>query len=245
MTEGARRPVFAGLVTAAGASTRVGGLKKEYRAFSSDDAGTLSVLGASVSVLADSGAVDVIVVSVPPRGEAEARAALPARLLERNAAPPVLFVEGGPSRRRSVHNALRFLARRFPVDYVLIHDGARPWLDEALVLRLAAEVLSAEAVIPVMPLVETPKEIDASGSVTRHLRRASVVSAQTPQAFAFARALAAHESAAVQERERGIEYTDDAEVWGAFQGPVRTIPGDPANKKITFPEDLPVVEARP
>jgi 2-C-methyl-D-erythritol 4-phosphate cytidylyltransferase len=75
--------------------------------------------------------------------------------------------------------------------------------------------------------------------VKRHLRRASVGTAQTPQGFAFPEILYAHEKAAARELAGGVEYTDDAEVWGEFQGPVAVVPGSPENRKITFPGDLP------
>ncbi|MDL2230018.1 2-C-methyl-D-erythritol 4-phosphate cytidylyltransferase, partial [Treponema sp. OttesenSCG-928-L16] len=85
---------------------------------------------------------------------------------------------------------------------------------------------------------ETPKEIDEKGFVIRHLRRSFITAAQTPQGFAFPEILEAHEKAAGQEELNGREYTDDAEVWGEFIGPVFTIPGETENRKITFPEDL-------
>jgi 2-C-methyl-D-erythritol 4-phosphate cytidylyltransferase len=74
--------------------------------------------------------------------------------------------------------------------------------------------------------------------VIRHLRRAAVVTAQTPQGFAFPGILAAHEQAAEREQAEGREYTDDAEIWGEFRGPVAAVPGSAENRKITFPEDL-------
>lgn len=228
----------AAIVVAAGSSTRMGGLKKEYRPFSVVGGEARTVLASSVAAFAESGVVDLVVVVAPPGGEADARAALPARFLESGARPELVFAAGGRSRRESVHNALRRLeAER--IDLVHIHDGARPWLSADLVVRLHEAARRDRAVIPVTPLVETPKEIDASGSIARHLRRASVVSAQTPQVFSFPDILAAHERAAAAEASEGVEYTDDAEVWGAFVGAVHTVPGDAANRKITFPEDLP------
>jgi len=233
------RPRVAALITAAGSSTRMGGLKKEYRLFRADGAETITVLGASVLAFAESGLIDSIVVVAPADGEAEARDALPRRCLDAGAVPRVRFAPGGSSRRASVHNGLKLLAVLGGADYVLIHDGARPWLDADLIGRLVAALSADRAVIPVLPLVETPKETDAAGYIVRHLRRASVQSAQTPQAFELEGILAAHERAALAEMNEGIEFTDDAEVWGAYEGPVKTISGSPANKKITFPEDLP------
>jgi 2-C-methyl-D-erythritol 4-phosphate cytidylyltransferase len=124
---------------------------------------------------------------------------------------------------------------------VLIHDGCRPWISVSLIRAVMEAAPLYRAVIPALPLAETPKEIDAPEGrplfISRHLRRSSVFAAQTPQAFSFAEICAAHEKAAEKER-RGFEYTDDAEIWGEFCGRVAVIPGEAANRKITFPEDL-------
>jgi 2-C-methyl-D-erythritol 4-phosphate cytidylyltransferase len=98
-------------------------------------------------------------------------------------------------------------------------------------------MLKHKAAIPMLPLTDTPKEIDEKGFITRHLRRIYIGNAQTPQGFAFPDILQAHEKAALKEKS-GWVYTDDAEVWGEFTGDVFVVPGSPLNKKITFPEDL-------
>lgn len=236
---------IAAVITAAGASTRMGGVKKEYRPLGDgiyDSAGKpLSVLGAAVLAFAACPEVDLIVITVPNNsetGEAAARAVLPAFPEHIVKKPKILFVPGSNTRRASVHHALALLSA-YNVDYVLIHDGARPWIEPALIQQIIQSVKEHRAVIPVMGLVETPKELDEQGFITRHLKRSRIVTAQTPQAFAFADILAAHEKAAQIELETGREFTDDAEVWGQFIGPVYTIQGDMKNKKITFPEDLP------
>jgi len=234
----------AAVITAAGSSNRMGGQKKEYRALGAayrDAEGTpLTVLGAALAAFAACPRISRIVITVPAdaeTGEAAARAALPAYLLASRAKIPVLFVPGGASRRASVHHALALLAS-YDAAYVLIHDGARPWIDAQLIERAIDEAIRHQAALPVIPLVDTPKEIDAAGTVTRHLRRAALVGAQTPQAFAFPQILKAHELAAERELAEAYEFTDDAEVWGTYVGPVYTFPGSPENKKITFPEDL-------
>jgi 2-C-methyl-D-erythritol 4-phosphate cytidylyltransferase len=238
-TAGAEKTAIAAIICAAGSSHRMKGLKKEYRPLP-DDSG-LTVLGAAVSAFVP--LVETVVIAVPAGagiGEAAARRALPPELLA--GGRRILFVSGGNTRRVSVHRALSLLAA-CPPRYVLIHDGARPWIKAALIERVIEAVQKYRAVIPLLPLTETPKETDspveAAGPVfiKRHLRRALTGAAQTPQAFAFPEILAAHEQAAECERD-GAEYTDDAEVWGAFVGPVAAIPGSPENRKITFPEDL-------
>ncbi|MDR2742211.1 MAG: 2-C-methyl-D-erythritol 4-phosphate cytidylyltransferase [Treponema sp.] len=240
-------PFVAAIITAAGSSRRMGGLKKEYRPLVPQQFGPggepLTVLGAAVLAFAVSPRIRVIVITVPEApssGEEAARACLPACLRagrSPSAYPPVRFVSGGPTRRASVHKALAFLASWNP-DYALIHDGARPWVDSGLIEGTIDAVIRYQAVIPLLPVTETPKELDDAGFITRHLIRSRVGTAQTPQAFACPAILRAHEQAALREERDGRDYTDDAEVWGEFQGPVAVIPGSPANRKITFPEDL-------
>jgi len=211
--------------------------------------GSLTVLGAAVSAFAAVAAVKAIVIAVPAdpaTGEAAARNALPPSLLAGKGGPAIHFVPGGATRRASVFNALSFIAAQgLPVNIALIHDGARPWVSPALIQRVIDEVAIRRAVIPVLPLTETPKETDsplnAQGGpvlIKRHLKRAVIGAAQTPQGFAFPEILAAHQQAAAQDDSQHETFTDDAEVWAEFCGPVAAIPGEPENRKITFPEDL-------
>jgi 2-C-methyl-D-erythritol 4-phosphate cytidylyltransferase len=234
-----------------GGDAETGG-KKEYRPLAGrlDREGKpLTVLGAAVSAFAAFAEIGVIVITGPrdpETGEIAARRALPPSFFEGGGVhpgPDLLFVPGGGTRRASVHQALSLLAAYQP-RYVLIHDGARPWVDGPLIRRTMEAVISCRAALPLLPLVETPKEMAAAAPggplfVTRHLRRASVGAAQTPQGFEFPEILYAHEKAAARELAEGFEYTDDAEVWGEFCGPVAVVPGSPENRKITFPGDLP------
>jgi 2-C-methyl-D-erythritol 4-phosphate cytidylyltransferase len=243
---------WAAVITAAGSSTRMSGGKKEYRFLAGrvDSAGEpLTVLGAAVSAFAALDEIKTIVITVPldPEiGEFAARAALPLAMRgDSENRVRLLFVPGGKNRRASVHHALSLLEAYCP-EYTLIHDGARPWVSAALIRRVMAATLRYGAALPLLPLVETPKELapgpPAPGTevffVQRHLRRAAVGTAQTPQGFRFPEILYAHQKAADRELAENFEYTDDAEVWGEFHGPVAAVPGSPENRKITFPEDL-------
>ena len=219
---------IAAVVLAAGSSSRMGGVKKEYQKLESGD----SVLGSSVRVFANIPSVQVIVIAVPQGGEAAARDALPSEYLNAKR-PEILFVNGGSARRASVFNALITLAK-FTPDYVLIHDGARPWVSVSLAENIIKEVKKHNAVIPILPLADTPKEC-AAGIVKRHLKRASIGIAQTPQGFKFDKIFNAHKKAS---KIKNKEFTDDAEIWGKFCGKVAVISGEPQNKKITFREDL-------
>jgi 2-C-methyl-D-erythritol 4-phosphate cytidylyltransferase/2-C-methyl-D-erythritol 4-phosphate cytidylyltransferase/2-C-methyl-D-erythritol 2,4-cyclodiphosphate synthase len=240
----------AAVITAAGSSRRMvlgdsSPVKKEYLLLpgdKADDEGRpLTVLGSAVSAFASVPRIKLIVITVPANssvvGEVAARASLPALLLKPGALPRILFVPGGLTRRSSVHHGLALLSAYNP-GCVLIHDGARPWADRELIERVIDAVEKHRAAVPLIPLTETPKEIDGEGFVCRHLRRSSIGAAQTPQGFAFPDILNAHAQAVERELREGYEYTDDAEVWGEFIGPVSSVPGAAKNRKITFLEDI-------
>ena len=254
----------------------MGGVKKEYLPLREPSAGVgrastsarpLTVLGAVLSAFASCARIGPIVITVPPGAEEEARSSLPPELLrsaelcsgepcpgESSVGQPqsrVFFVSGGRTRRASVHNALSLLELWQP-SHVLIHDGARPWIKPELIESIIDAVVKFEAVIPALPLIETPKELRRKESaafpeepafIKRHLRRSELCAAQTPQGFKFPEILKAHEKAAEREEAawnagENIEYTDDAEVWGEFIGQVAVISGDPENRKITFLKDI-------
>jgi len=231
----------AAILCAAGSSNRMGGIKKELLPLPEKP---FTVLGAALSAFAASPRIGPIVITVPPGAEEEVRASLPPEL---RSGDHVLFVPGGLTRRASVYNALLRLEPYRP-SHVLIHDGARPWIKPGLIETVIDAAIKYEAVIPSLPLYETPKELfkrvetpasaEEPAFIRHHLRRADLCVAQTPQGFKFPEILKAHEKAAEREEKENVEYTDDAEVWGEFIGQVAVIPGDPENRKITFPEDI-------
>jgi len=215
------------IILAAGSSSRMSGIKKEFFKLETG----ISVLGTSVKTFVSVPQVDTIVIAVQQGSENAAREALPLCLLESHK-PKIQFVTGGSSRRASVFNALSFLEDSNPC-YVLIHDGARPWVSAHLIEKTIAAVKEYGAVVPLLPITDTPKECDGQ-FVKNHLKRANVGIAQTPQAFKFTQIFEAHKKAA----EVDEDFTDDAEIWGKFTGQVAVIPGEADNKKITFKEDL-------
>ncbi|MCL2186462.1 MAG: 2-C-methyl-D-erythritol 4-phosphate cytidylyltransferase [Treponema sp.] len=230
------------VILAAGASSRMGGKKKEFLKLKEND--ELTVLGSSVNVFISFPEIQTIIIVVCAGDEEAARNALPAIL--KKSEKKIEFVKGGSTRRASVFNALSFLDQQNEdISYVLIHDGARPWLSKTLVANIITTVKKYGAVIPLLPLTDTPKECDAQFQtdasdeskpvfIKTHLKRANTGIAQTPQGFKFKDILYAHQKAAQTEED----FTDDAEVWGKFCGQVAVIQGEQENKKITFPEDL-------
>lgn len=155
--------------------------------------------------------------------------------------PQLLFVEGGQSRQASVCKALQALAENQDIEaeyqapeIVLIHDGARPFVTEDIILQVVAATQNEGAAACGIPPVDTQKEIDSQGVIVRHLNRDSLVAIQTPQGFHFKPLLQAHLMAA----QDNYETTDDTAIWGTYVGPVKITPGSVDNKKITFPRDL-------
>jgi len=220
----------AAIILAAGSSLRMCGVKKEFQKLTDDG---LTVLCSAVSAFTEFAGIIIIV--IPENEEAAARAVLPPALFA-NKEFKISFVIGGDTRRASVYNALRALEPFNPC-YVLIHDGARPWVSRNLINNIIEAVKKHDAVIPLLPLTDTPKLINREQEVSfikTHLKRDDVGCAQTPQAFKFPEILYAHDKAA----ECNEEFTDDAEIWGRFIGKVVVIPGEQENKKITYPEDL-------
>lgn len=149
--------------------------------------------------------------------------------------PPVF---GGATRQASVRAGLEALASRKP-DLVLVHDAARPFASPALIRRAIAAARSGAAV-PVLPVVDTMKAVDASGVITGTIDRGSLRVVQTPQAFGFELLLQAHRRAAAAGRE---DFTDDAALaeWAGLT--VATFEGEAGNVKLTTAEDFVRAEA--
>jgi 2-C-methyl-D-erythritol 4-phosphate cytidylyltransferase/2-C-methyl-D-erythritol 2,4-cyclodiphosphate synthase len=117
----------------------------------------------------------------------------------------------------------------------LIHDGARPFPDEALVDRIIDGLDRAAAAIPCLPLSDTIKRAE-NGAIRETIDRSSLWRAQTPQGFQFDGILAAHRAAV------GRRLTDDAAVAEAAGLAPLVVDGSEDNLKITNPQDLAAAE---
>jgi len=142
-------------------------------------------------------------------------------------------IAGGKRRQDSVRLGIE--ASRGLHEIVLIHDGVRPFIDEALIDRVVAAATMHRAVIAGLPAKETVKEVDGRGFVVRTYNRNSVWSVQTPQAFRYDDIIKAHRLALEQDWE---EVTDDALLIEKMGIPIKVIEGSESNIKITTPHDL-------
>ena len=141
----------------------------------------------------------------------------------------VAFVAGGETRQDSVWNALDLVSS----DRILIHDGARPCVPLALVHEVIAKLDDADAVVPVLPVDDTLKEVNGE-RVVATVDRDRLRRVQTPQGFRADALRAAHEAA----RAEGFVATDDAQLVERNGGRVVTVEGDWANLKLTRPDDF-------
>ena len=138
-------------------------------------------------------------------------------------------ITGGVLRSDSIRVALRALSPS--VESVLIHDAARALASSALAVRVLSDVQSGQsAVIPVLKVIDTIKEIDRDGFVRATPDRSSLVAAQTPQGF----------NRQVLERAHSAsdDATDDAALVEAIGVKVKTIEGEASAFKITTKEDI-------
>lgn len=145
---------------------------------------------------------------------------------------PWRIAPGGPRRQDSVNNALEKLGPACAA--VLVHDTARPFASPELITRICEALdAGAEGVIPGVPVTDTIKIVHCR-HVAETPDRDSLVAVQTPQGFRCATLRRAHERA----RNEQWNVTDDAALLERCGVPVAVVPGEPANIKITHPEDL-------
>lgn len=151
-----------------------------------------------------------------------------------NSAPGLdnAVIIGGESRQESVYLALTALEHR--ADFVLIHDGARPFCPPHKIREVAVTALETGAATLGLPLKFSIKEIDQNNSVKRTIPRKNIWEVQTPQVFKYDLILSAHQQADADN----FQATDDCELVERQGISVAMIPGDERNIKITTPFDL-------
>ena len=138
---------------------------------------------------------------------------------------------GGASRFESVWQGLK----RVPPasDFILVHDGARPLVNEALIRRVVHAARRYGAAIPVLPIPSTVKR--GNGRFVREtLLRKELLEVQTPQVFRKSLLFAGYAAA----KKKGITTTDCASLVEGLGQRVRLVAGDPRNLKITTREEL-------
>ena len=148
-------------------------------------------------------------------------------------------IVGGRERYDSVYQGLLHTKS----DYVLIHDGARPFITGKMIDEIIKEVRVCKACVIGTPVKETIKIIDSQGFIIETPERNCIWAAQTPQAFEYFAIKNAYNNFYEVNNKNDYAITDDAMVYETFlKKPVKMLLGDYKNIKLTTPEDLIIAE---
>ncbi len=220
------------VVPAAGIGSRMGAaVKKQYLMLKDRE-----ILRWTLESLLADKTVDELIVVV---GKEEA-ANVEQKITEQwfNLENRIRVIVGGDNRQASVFNGLKTLES---VDYVLIHDGVRPFVQLKWVKLLLDELMEESGLAGVSvgtPTTDTLKKIDLNGKIVETVDRSVIWAVQTPQGFSYDTIIRAHEIAC----KRGFVGTDDTAVVEAVKGQVKLLDVKSPNLKITTPLDLAIAE---
>lgn len=205
------------VLVAAGRGSRMGGgLPKQWRALAGQP-----VLAHTIDAFRRAGLGRIVLVLHPDDAHHATGFGLP-------------WVAGGATRAQSVRAALEHLAQD-PPESVLIHDGARPLVSEALIERVLGALQTSVAAAPALSVTDALWRGDGERVQGTHPRD-GLYRAQTPQGFRFAPILAAH-------RAHAGDAADDVAVAMAAGLDVAIVEGEEENLKLTHPADFTRAEA--
>ncbi len=229
---GSGRRFSAAVGTADGTAADAGGEAKQFLML-----GDRPVLAHSLTFLESYSRVDEVVLVLPRQhlelGEALVRGQwLPGLRFAKVKA----ILAGGESRQESVAKGLAALAHR--QGPVLIHDGVRPCTPREVFDRVIDGTLAWGNAVAAIPVRDTIKRADQAGIVQETLERQGLWQIQTQQGFMI------HElSQAYRQAGESLTVTDDAALMEACGHKIHLVEGHPVNIKLTYPEDLPLLEA--
>ncbi|WP_428409646.1 bifunctional 2-C-methyl-D-erythritol 4-phosphate cytidylyltransferase/2-C-methyl-D-erythritol 2,4-cyclodiphosphate synthase [Hyphococcus sp.] len=216
------------VIVAAGRGSRAGaGGPKQYRLLSGR-----AVIARTAEAFLGHPDIDGVRVIIHRDDRAEYDAAMGQLLKHKKLLDPVT---GGAERQDSVRLGLESIAENHP-SRVLIHDAARPFIDEKTITRVINALDTADGAIAALPVHDTIKREGADRKIAATVPREALWRAQTPQGFHFDKILAAHREA------EGKTLTDDAAVAEAAGLSVALVPGSPDNMKLTQAEDFGMAE---
>ena len=219
----------AAIIPAAGAGKRLGGRTSKPFVFVNSQ----PLLVHTLKVLQQSPAIRWIIPVVRASDKARVESLIARHKITKALTPCI----GGASRAESVARGAAALPRE--ATWVLVHDAARPCVSRELIQQSVRAAKRYGAVACGLPATLTVKAADPRGEVRLTLERDHLWFMQTPQVFRrdwFAQALA-------QANHHLEQFPDDASVIEAAGFPVRLIPGDPLNLKVTTRDDVLLAEA--
>ena len=225
---------MAAIIAAGGLGSRFSGSKPKQRNL----LGGVPIYQWSLARFLEHSAIDAVVVvsHVTILGELEKEIE---EIMKSSKLYKLSLVAGGQTRQESVYLGLKHLQSLNQVpEYVLVHDAARPFVDNSMIDRTIQAVKSDNACTVGLPVADTIKRVK-NGLVTETLDRSELYAVHTPQAAKLDLLLTAHECA----RRDGVSVTDDAALLELNGSEVKIIPSHRYNIKITVPEDLALCES--
>lgn len=221
------RPFVTAILVAAGNSTRMGGVNKQFLLI--DGA---PVLSRTVRAFADSPWIDEIIIAAREQDIAD----IYAMVRDYDLPKVTEIVKGGATRQESVFSAIRHCAQN--AAYIAIHDGARPLVTSQVIGGTVEAALAHGAAATGVRVKDTIKVVDVQQRIVDTLNRSTLWAVQTPQVFHKESYLRA--AKAVQGSE---DFTDDCKLFEAAGLPVYMVEGSYENIKITTREDVILAES--
>ena len=217
------------LIPAAGKGSRMAhSVKKPYLKLAQKP-----ILAHTIQRFEQNSAVDAIFVIVDQADFSECRAAV---LRPYPFTKVQELVEGGETRQMSVYNGIRALSA--DVDFVIVHDGVRPFVTDEVIFACLTAAEECGAAVAAVPVKDTIKVANKDSFIVETPVRDRLWAVQTPQVFRKSLLEEAHQVA----QARQLTATDDASLVEQLGFPVKLVEGSYANLKITTPIDLQVAE---
>ena len=222
-----QRPRVAAIVVAAGRAERMGGGKQLLPICD------IPVIARTLSAFEECGWVDEVVVVC----RVEELLTIADIVKEFGFDKVVRIVRGGTTRQHSAQAGLNAVGEA--VEYIAVHDGARPLVTPSCIGRVIESAFVAKACAAAVKVKDTIKFADENGLVAQTPDRSRMWAMQTPQVFE--RGL--YIQALQQAMESGADYTDDCQLIENAGGRVQLVEGEYTNIKITTKEDIIIAEA--
>ena len=205
------------IVTAGGTSSRFGEQNKLLYRINGK-----TVIEMAVDKLLSLKFIDKIIISANVRLTPD----LPEKLSENS---KIEIVQGGSTRQESVFNALKVCEN---CEFVIIHDGARPFISPHIIEKCFQKAKETKAAIVAVKTTDTIKIVNEQGIITSTPDRKTLWNAQTPQIFDYNLIYNLH------KKYEGKDFTDDALLCETDNIPVSIVEGEYSNIKITTIEDI-------
>lgn len=225
------------ILTSAGKSTRFNAEGEKHIKKECSLINTRSVLSLALSPFLTFGALNNVVITYPEGEESEIRNAI--SNLDIPESVNIYFREGGKNRTQSIRNGALFLSEiNTTSSFIIVHDGARPFIKRELIERIMDNAEKYSASVPGLALTDAVKIVDGNFIISS-VNRSTLRRVQTPQIFLMSKFLSVYLA-----MDGDASFQDDAEPYVLSGGTCYITEGDEENRKITFKRDLEKNEMR-